>query len=105
MAVAPSQPCVLPSQSIAILYAAAAYQVNFLSGSGTICSATPTMNPYPDQSMVVITAQCQAPNSAMWTGAQVLAPDGSQLMLITLDSAISVSPGNVLSLSITLKWS
>jgi len=105
MAVAPSQPCVLPSQSVAILYAAAAGKVNFLSGSGTICSATPTMNPYPDQSIVVITAQCQAPNSALWTGAQVLAVDGSQLMLITLDSSISVNSGDALSLSITLKWS
>jgi len=105
MAVAPSQPCVLPSQSVAILYAAASAQVNFLSGSGTICTATATMNPYPNQNIVVITAQCQAPNSALWTGAQVLAPDGSQLMLITLDSSISVNAGDTLSLSITLKWS
>jgi len=105
MAVAPSQPCVLPSQSVAILYAAASAQVNFLSGSGTICTATATMNPYPNQNIVVITAQCQAPYNAVWTGAQVLAPDGSQLMLITLDSSISVNAGDTLSLSITLKWS
>jgi len=64
MAVAPSQPCILPSQSIAILYAAASAQVNFLSGSGTICSAPATMNPYPDQNIVIITAQCNAPNNA-----------------------------------------
>jgi hypothetical protein len=105
MAVAPSQPCVLPSQSIAILYAAASAQVSFLSGSGTICSAPGTMNPYPSQNIVVITAQCQAPNNAIWTGAQITAPDGTQVMLITLANSISVNAGDMLTLSVTLKWS
>jgi len=105
MAVAPSQPCILPSQSIAILYAAASAQVSFVSGSGTICSAPATMNPYPDQNIVIITAQCQAPNNAIWTGAEITAPDGTQVMLITLASSISVSSGYLLSLSVTLKWS
>jgi hypothetical protein len=105
MAVAPSQLCILPSQSIAVLYAAASAQVNFLSGSGTICSAPGTLNVYPDKNVVIVTAQCRAPNNAIWTGALTTAPDGTQVMLVTLGSSIPVNAGDTLTLSITLKWS
>jgi len=105
MATTSSQPCILPSQSIAILYAAASAQVSFLSGSGTICSAQGVLNAYPNQDAVIVTAQCQAPNNAIWTGAQITAPDGTQVMLITLDSSIPVNAGDTLSLSVTLTWS